>query len=345
MNNTNPNQYLKEYRSGKIKLEQVMSDHSIESKITFATKLSKKLKGSNNWLFSRIGKSLSRDKDYPLGYLIKKGISFFFRILLSRLYLRKTTRFGKHPRVEKKPYLVNLGEMYIGDNVNVCSRSVPCDLVSYPGGTLDIGDDVFVNFGTTICAQNKIRIGNNVKIGPYCMIHDTDFHVPGIDFAAAEGVPIIIEDDVWLSSRVLVMKGSVIGKGSVIAAGSVVTGIIPPNVTAGGVPAKILKYNTKTEERTHTQSDKRINIELKSEIDFLIGKILGIDLKDLNINTVVTEIPNWTAENHVLIVKELEQHFSVTANDSILIKLNTLKKIYDWVQNSVSKCNQFKVRP
>lgn len=323
-----------------------MTNHFIEPKIQLAAKLSKKLKGSNYWLFNRIGKSLNRDKNYPVGYLIKKGISFLISMLLSRLYLRKTTRIGKNPRAERKPYLVNLGEMYIGNNVNICSRSVPCDLVSYPGGILDIGDDVFVNFGTTICAQNKVLIGNNVKIGPYCMIHDTDFHVPGIDFASAEGVPIIIEDDVWLSSRVLVMKGSVIGKGSVIAAGSVVTGFIPPNVTAGGVPAKILKYNTKMDESINAQKfDKKINVELKREIDFLISKILKIDPKDVKRNSVLSEIPSWTSENHMMIVKELEQHFSITANDSILIKLNSLKKIYDWVQNSVSKYNQFKVHP
>lgn len=42
--------------------------------------------------------------------------------------------------------------------------------------------------------------------------------------------PIIIEDDVWISFGVTILKGVKIGKGSVIAAGSTVTHDVPPGV-------------------------------------------------------------------------------------------------------------------
>ena len=53
--------------------------------------------------------------------------------------------------------------------------------------------------------------------------------------------PIIIDDDVWLATRVIVLKGVTNGIGSVVSAGSVVTKSIPPNSFAAGVPAKVIR--------------------------------------------------------------------------------------------------------
>lgn len=52
---------------------------------------------------------------------------------------------------------------------------------------------------------------------------------------------IVIEDDVWIGSRVIVLSGVKIGRGSVIAAGSVVTKDIPEYSIAAGVPARVIK--------------------------------------------------------------------------------------------------------
>ncbi|WP_103665993.1 acyltransferase [Gracilimonas amylolytica] len=314
-----------------------MSTENRHTDQNLATKLSKRLASKNSWLLNRVGKSLERDKNYPLSYLIHKGFSFMYNILVSRVYLRKVDSVGKHPRVEKKPYLVNLGQMKLGDNVNICSRSVACDLVSYPEGLLEMGDDVFVNFGTTICAENKVSIGDRVKIGPYCMIHDTDFHVPGKDFTTAKGIPIIIEDDVWLSSRVLVMKGSVIGRGSVIAAGSVVSGVIPPNVIAGGVPAKVIKKISPNDfEEATSKNDSAIDCRIKNKIDGIIRSVTGTDAHELPHHTSVSSIDNWSADNHLKILKSIENEFLFESHESGYLKLNTLQKIYQWTAGSVS---------
>ncbi len=47
--------------------------------------------------------------------------------------------------------------------------------------------------------------------------------------------------NVWIGMRAIVLKGATIGDGAVIAAGSVVTGDIPGNVLAGGVPARVIR--------------------------------------------------------------------------------------------------------
>ena len=53
---------------------------------------------------------------------------------------------------------------------------------------------------------------------------------------------IVIEDFVWMGSRVLVLPGVRIGEGAVIQAGSVVSSDIPAYAIAGGNPAKVFKY-------------------------------------------------------------------------------------------------------
>lgn len=52
---------------------------------------------------------------------------------------------------------------------------------------------------------------------------------------------MLIEDDVFLGTQTLVLKGSHIGRGAVIGAGSVVAGEIPPQVIAAGNPARIVR--------------------------------------------------------------------------------------------------------
>ena len=52
---------------------------------------------------------------------------------------------------------------------------------------------------------------------------------------------IVIEDNVWLGDRVIVLGGTVIEEGAIIQAGSVVIGTIPKYSIAGGHPAIVFK--------------------------------------------------------------------------------------------------------
>lgn len=53
---------------------------------------------------------------------------------------------------------------------------------------------------------------------------------------------IIIEDDVWIGYRAIIMSGVKIGQGAVVAAGAVVTKDVPAYSIVGGIPAKVIKY-------------------------------------------------------------------------------------------------------
>jgi hypothetical protein len=133
--------------------------------------------------------------------------------------------------------------MVLGARVRLNSHWAPIELVTGRSGVLEIGDGVFINYGSLISARLHVRIGSNVMIGNYSIVADTE--VPGIgdprDGPAIEPRAVEIGDGAWLAARVTVLPGTRIGAGAVIAAGSVVAGNIPDGAVAGGIPARILR--------------------------------------------------------------------------------------------------------
>jgi acetyltransferase-like isoleucine patch superfamily enzyme len=104
---------------------------------------------------------------------------------------------------------------------------------------LSFGKNVFLNQGVRIGCSREISIGDNALIGDETVILDNDFH--GVANSAAKIAPVRIESDVWLGTRVIVLRGVTIGRGSVVGAGAVVTRSIPPYSFAAGVPAQVIK--------------------------------------------------------------------------------------------------------
>ncbi len=95
-------------------------------------------------------------------------------------------------------------------------------------GTLEIGNNVFVNENASINCRKFISIGNNVLIAQNVLIfdHDHDYKNNIKNFIEKE---IIIEDNVWIGAGCIILKGVHIGKNSVIAAGCLITKNIPEN--------------------------------------------------------------------------------------------------------------------
>lgn len=176
--------------------------------------------------------------------LVKSG----FRLLLAKWYLRKCTSLGKLISVNHKPLIINQGVIHLADEVRIWSNINKTKIFVDKGGTLLIGKNSRIN-GVHISASQRIQIGNNVRIAPYCIIIDNDYHKID-DHFSDEGTrkPIIIEDDVWITMNCMIMKGVRIGKGAVVAAGAVVTRDVAPYTVVGGVPAKLIK----TMEKRHS---------------------------------------------------------------------------------------------
>lgn len=52
---------------------------------------------------------------------------------------------------------------------------------------------------------------------------------------------VILEDNVWIGARSVILPGGKIGKGSIIGVGSVATKDVEPFSIVAGVPAKLVK--------------------------------------------------------------------------------------------------------
>lgn len=72
---------------------------------------------------------------------------------------------------------------------------------------------------------------------------DTEsWHKCQLDTRKIKPRPIIIENDVWLCSNILIKEGVKVGSGAVVAMGSLVTKDVPPYAFVGGNPARIIRY-------------------------------------------------------------------------------------------------------
>ncbi len=101
------------------------------------------------------------------------------------------------------------------------------------------------------CTESSIKIADNVVMGPEVSIiaGNHSSHIIGkllIDYTIKDkrpedDLPVFIDEDVWIGTRVTILNGVHVGRGSIIAAGSVVNKDVPPYSIVGGVPAKVLK--------------------------------------------------------------------------------------------------------
>jgi maltose O-acetyltransferase len=113
-----------------------------------------------------------------------------------------------------------------------------------PDSRISVGPDSTFSNNVTVIAVQAVHFGARCLIGDHVLIFDADFHHADPALRHAPGwptSPVILEDDVWLGSRVTILKGVRIGARSIIAAGSVVSRDVPPDSIAGGVPAKVIK--------------------------------------------------------------------------------------------------------
>ncbi len=112
-------------------------------------------------------------------------------------------------------------------------------------GFFEIGEHSYIGCNAVIGAGGGIRIGNYVLVGQSVNMHAEQHRFADTNRLICEqGVSyrsLVIEDDVWVGSKVTILTGVTIGRGAVIGAGSVVTRDIAPYSVAVGVPAKVIR--------------------------------------------------------------------------------------------------------
>ena len=111
--------------------------------------------------------------------------------------------------------------------------------------SVNISDGVCINNNAVIIAEReKISIEKNTLIRNDFTVYDSNFHNldPNLRISGtAKTAAVVIGENVFIGSRVTILKGVKIGNNSIIASGAVVTSSIPDNCIAGGIPAKVIR--------------------------------------------------------------------------------------------------------
>lgn len=109
-------------------------------------------------------------------------------------------------------------------------------------GSIEIGNNVLVMNGVRISSATKIVIEDDCMLANYCYLTDADWHdIHDRTKIVGRTAPIVLKKGVWIGDSAIVCKGVTIGENSIVAAGSVVVKDVPPNVIAGGNPARVIK--------------------------------------------------------------------------------------------------------
>lgn len=107
----------------------------------------------------------------------------------------------------------------------------------YPSkGSLNIGDNTVINTDCILDGRGNLYIGNNVNISREVAIYTGGHIINSPDFEYYSN-KVIVEDYVWIGTRVMIMPGVTVHRGAVLLPGSVVTKDVGENEIVGGVPA------------------------------------------------------------------------------------------------------------
>jgi acetyltransferase-like isoleucine patch superfamily enzyme len=129
-----------------------------------------------------------------------------------------------------------------------------------------IGEYSWLNINLKGGVIPRLKIGNFVYMGPYCVVSTGVKTVIGDYFLSGHNCRILgtnhvyddpckpyvstgvyedglidIEENVWMGTNAVIQGSVVIGRGSIIGASSVVTKDIPPFSICVGVPARVMK--------------------------------------------------------------------------------------------------------
>lgn len=150
------------------------------------------------------------------------------------------------------------GFVSLGENVQVileqgsklifrgrCSLKPRTIIYVKKGAVLILGDNTCTGHDTEISVGKFVEIGDDVIMGAYTYITDSNhrFDLPntkireqGMDIGTVE-----IGSNVWIGRGAMILKGAKIGNCTVVGAGAIVTKKFSGGVVIAGAPGRVLK--------------------------------------------------------------------------------------------------------
>ena len=190
---------------------------------------------------------------YLCSHLLKKVVTKIFD-KINDWSCKNNVTFGDNTFFKNSASVDNISgyikKIRLGKNTIVRGKL----LIAAYGGEIEIGDNVYIGENSNIWSGDKIVIGDDVLISHGVNIidtnsHEVDYVERSISFkkmlayghskekGSIETGQIIIENNVWISFGVSVLKNVRIGEGAIIAAGAIVTKDVNPFTIVAGNPA------------------------------------------------------------------------------------------------------------
>jgi carbonic anhydrase/acetyltransferase-like protein (isoleucine patch superfamily) len=152
---------------------------------------------------------------------------------------------GIYPKIAASAYVDQasqvIGDVTLGERASIWPSAVARGDVN----RIEIGDDSNIQDGSVLHGEldkYPVIIGKRVTVGHMVCLHGC-----------------VVEDDCLIGIGAIVLNGAKIGHGSVIAAGALVAeGVeIPPESMVMGVPAKVRRQVTETEQARFRENAQR----------------------------------------------------------------------------------------
>ncbi len=151
-------------------------------------------------------------------------------------------KIGSHVSIDDNVVIDARGEK---GSINIASGTLISrnTIIRARNAAILIGEGSDIGANCILATDSKLKVGKNVLIAAYCYLcaggnhaYDrTDIPIIQQGFVSKGGV--VVEDDVWIGSHVMIMDGVCIGKGSIIGTHSLVNKDIPDGSIAFGQPA------------------------------------------------------------------------------------------------------------
>jgi acetyltransferase-like isoleucine patch superfamily enzyme len=155
----------------------------------------------------------------------------FFRFLRRGFYIIKS-------RILKSSFGSCGQDLYIGPKVAIRGYK-----------KITIGENVRILRGCNIVGNGGLTIGDNVRFAPESVVltrnHNYESQALPYDNTYISK-SVVIGNNVWIGTRVIILPGVKIEEGAIIAAGTVVTKDVPKLAICGGNPGTVLKYRDKS---------------------------------------------------------------------------------------------------
>lgn len=199
-------------------------------------------------------------------YYIRSFRPRFCGWLTRIFYSGSNVHIGKNFRCDSIPKIMidKSAKLTIGDNVEL-RRSL--EIRVHQSSEVKIDSNVRIDRGVRILGTNQaiihlkegVRVGlysvfnggDSISVGEKCLISgfvylQTSMHgfkdkSMNVQAQGYDHAPVVLENDCWLGTHVVVLPGVTLGQGVVVGSNAVVSKPIEKYKVVGGIPAKEIK--------------------------------------------------------------------------------------------------------